>query len=113
MKLEINGKEYEVKFDYLAIREFSKIVGIKRPSELEAFWMKMTEDPSFEDMDNIAHLVLCSLKSKDRPEHETMLEFIVENPETLTEVFGALSDSTTTNLTKTEEDSKNPKGEKK
>jgi len=99
MKLEINNKKYEVKFDFLAIREFSKIVGIKRPSELDSFLQAMLEDPSFEDMDNISHLVLCALKSDTRPSHLEMLEFITSNPDELSKVFNDLTESTKTDLT--------------
>ena len=102
--IKVNKKEYNFKFDFLALRKFAKAVGLKKPSEIEQFFNKMDlEDPSFDDMDNIAHLVRSGIKHAKVPTFELVLEEITTNPDTMTKAFAELNGSMETETSPEEE----------
>ncbi len=102
-KLEVKGKKYEFKFDYLAIRKFSKIVGLKHPSDLEGFFSKMDlENPSFDDIDNIIHLVRSAIKHIKVPTFENVLESVMADPEGMAKIFEEFNETSSVEVTEEE-----------
>lgn len=103
-KLKVKGKQYEFKFDYLAIRKFSKVVGLKHPSDLEGFFSKMDLDnPSFDDIDNIVHMVRSAIKAVKVPLFEDVLVSVMEDPEGLIKIFNEFNQSTEVDVSEKEE----------
>lgn len=99
-KLKLGKKEYEVNFDYLAIRKFGKVIGVNKPSEIEKVFSKMDfEDPSFEDIDTIAHLVRSAIKHVKVPTFDEVLEALVKDPEGIAKVFEQFNDSNSIDIT--------------
>lgn len=86
--IKVKGKSYKVKFDYLAIRKFAKTIGLKRPSEIESVFNNMNmDDPSFEDIDNITHLVRCAIKDIKIPSFDDITIMLVEDQGAIAKVF--------------------------
>jgi len=102
-KIIVKGKEYFVKFDYFAIRKFSKIVGINKPSEIEKFFNSMDfEDPGFDDIDNIVHLIISAVKSDEIPTFDDTLEEFSTTPGNIMGALNSFSESTTIDISEEE-----------
>jgi hypothetical protein len=101
--IKIKGKDYKIKFDYLSIRKFSKTIGLKRPSEIEGVFNNMNmEDISFEDIDNITHLVRCSIKSLKVPSFDDITTMLMEEPDGITKVFAEFNNANSIDVTEEE-----------
>jgi len=92
--IKVKGKSYKFKFDYLAVRKFAKEVGIKKPAEIETFFSKMDlNDPSFDDIDNIAVLIRSAIKSNKIPSLDDIIEELATNPDSLTGAISSFGES--------------------
>lgn len=100
---EIEKREYTIKFDYLSIRKFGKQIGMNKPSDMEKIFNEMNlDDPSFDDIDKIAHLVRSAIKHVQPPSFEDVLTSLLEDPEGIAKVFEELNSSTEVDVTKEE-----------
>ena len=109
-------QEFEIKFDYLAIRKFGRAVGMNKPSELEGIFNAMDlNDPSFDDIDTIAQLVRAGIKHMKVPTFEEVLESLLANPDSIAKVFDELNGATEVDVTEVElsEEEKKKAEEKK
>tara|TARA_R110000803_G_scaffold210835_1_gene284147 strand:+ start:16472 stop:16813 length:342 start_codon:yes stop_codon:yes gene_type:complete len=110
--IKINNKDYTIKFDYSSIRKFGKQVGLNKPSELENIFNNMDlEDPTFDDIDNIAHLLRSGIKHVKIPSFDDVLTSLTSDPEGIAKVFEEFNSANSIDVTEEEvlnvEDPKN------
>lgn len=94
-QIEIEGAKHPFILNILALRNFSKIHGIKRPAEIgEYFGQYDFNNPEWEALDMIANLVVCGLDEGARKEEkeqpyssDQVLEILANDPDLISAVF--------------------------
>lgn len=89
--IEIEGVDRPFILNILALREFSRIHGIKRPSEIGEYFTQFDfTNPEWEALDMIATLIVCGLDEGARKENveqkyksREVLEILSTNPEVI------------------------------
>jgi hypothetical protein len=99
--LKIEGVDRPFVLNILALRNFSKAQGIKRPSEIGAYFGSFDfNDPEWETLEVLASLVLCGLDAgarKDDTQQELnsddVLEILSGDPSLIEAVFKDFAES--------------------
>lgn len=106
--IEIRGAKTPIAFNILAIRSFCKYKGLKKPSEMDAVFKAMGDftDLSFDQIDDVAQLIIFGLKEGSRQEakeythsFDDILADLFSNPEKITQAMTAFSNQSQTDAT--------------
>lgn len=100
MQIQINNKQYSVKFGFGATRRIVELYGYKKPSDYEKlvkkFKLDKIEDPSFDQLSFLGNLFKSAVLNAGEPDDFTaddLMDSVMQNPKIMELLINEFSNS--------------------